>query len=312
MFTRRCLLAASAAAATTLASVSYGKSNIGETKGPKLAVTIDDYKTTDTILLSAQDRDLRIRNTLDQFGIKAAGFISGFNIDSEDGARLLSKWSNQGHILCNHSYSHKYYGNGPAEEFMRDVLRCEKLLTPYPAFQKLFRFPYLGEGKTIKSRDTMRKLLLAHGYRNGHVTIDASDWYINDRLIAKRSIDPKADFVAYRNFYCDHLWARAQYYDGLAQKIFGHSISHSLLVHHNDTSALFLGDALAMFKRRGWGLLDAKAMFATPELQQQYDTIPSGQSLLWAAAKAKGVGGELRYPGEDGVYEGPKMDALGL
>ena len=41
--------------------------------------------------------------------------------------------------------------------------------------------------------------------------------------------------------------------------------------------------------------------------------LPSGQSLVWAAAKASGrYEAQLRYPGEDERYEAPKLDALGL
>ena len=41
--------------------------------------------------------------------------------------------------------------------------------------------------------------------------------------------------------------------------------------------------------------------------------LPAGQSLVWSLAKATGnVDDVLRYPGEDGAYEAPKMDALGL
>jgi hypothetical protein len=38
-----------------------------------------------------------------------------------------------------------------------------------------------------------------------------------------------------------------------------------------------------------------------------------GESLIWALAKQTGrFDHELRYPGEDDVYENPKMDALRL
>jgi hypothetical protein len=43
------------------------------------------------------------------------------------------------------------------------------------------------------------------------------------------------------------------------------------------------------------------------------DVLPAGQSLVWSLAKADGrFGKQLRYPGEDGDYEAPKMDAAGL
>lgn len=43
------------------------------------------------------------------------------------------------------------------------------------------------------------------------------------------------------------------------------------------------------------------------------DVLPAGQSLVWSLAKADGrFDARLRYPGEDGDYEAPKMDAAGL
>jgi hypothetical protein len=85
------------------------------------------------------------------------------------------------------------------------------------------------------------------------------------------------------------------------------------LLHHRLTTALFLGDALAMFRSRGWRLIDAREAFASPVFGLEPKSLPSGQSLVWAAAKERG-GYEsiLRYPGEDGAYEDPKMESLGL
>jgi hypothetical protein len=41
--------------------------------------------------------------------------------------------------------------------------------------------------------------------------------------------------------------------------------------------------------------------------------VPAGESLIWALAKESGrFQDRLRYPGEDGVYEEPKMNTLGL
>ena len=41
--------------------------------------------------------------------------------------------------------------------------------------------------------------------------------------------------------------------------------------------------------------------------------LPAGESLIWALAKESNkFDRSLRYPGEDGDYEKPKMDALGL
>ena len=196
---------------------------------------------------------------------------------------------------------------------MADIQRCEPLLTPYSGFRKLFRYFFLAEGNTVDGRDRLRPLLKEHGYRNGPVTIDTSDWYIDQKLNAHLRTVSTTDIAPYKVSWLDHVWKRATYYDGLARAVLGHSIDHTILLHHRLTTALFLGDGLAMFRQRGWPLTDAAAAFRQPEMQVSYDTLPAGQSLMWAAAKSSGrFDGALRYPGEDDTYEKAGMDALGL
>ena len=81
----------------------------------------------------------------------------------------------------------------------------EEVLRALPRYRKLFRFPYLKEGSTPQQRDEMRAFLKARGYRNGHVTIDASDWYVDQRLRDRLKKDPRADRAPYRDFYLDHI-----------------------------------------------------------------------------------------------------------
>lgn len=278
-----------------------------------LAITIDDFDLKDSHLLTGAERDARIRATLARHGIKAAGFVAGKYVHEPLSGQVLTGWSREGHILGNHSFSHSYYGAQDPDAYMADILKCEALLSGYAGFRKLFRYPFLAEGKTAQARDGLRERLHAAGYRIGHVTIDASDWYVDQRLNARLERDPKADLAPYRKFYLAHLWERASFYDGLARKLFGVPIEHSLLLHHRLTTALFLDDALKMFRTRGWRLIDAQAAFASPIFALEPKSLPSGQSLIWAVAKERG-GYEalLRYPGEDGEYEKPKMDALGL
>lgn len=280
---------------------------------PGIAITVDDFNLADTPLMTALDRDAAIRSALRRHDVRAAGFVAGKYVDTERSPGVLAAWSQDGHILGNHSFSHNYYGGRDPIGEMDDILKCEPLLTPYPGFRKLFRFPMLAEGKTAQGRDNLRAMLHACGYRNGHVTIDTSDWYVDQRLMARLRADPTADIAPYRAYWLDHIWNRATYYDGLAKAVLGRSIDHTILLHHRLTTALFLDDGLEMFRRRGWRLTDAAAAFAQPEMKVDYATIPSGQSLMWAAAKASGrFEGQLRYPGEDDTYEKPRMDALGL
>ncbi|MDQ3806512.1 MAG: polysaccharide deacetylase, partial [Acidobacteriota bacterium] len=171
----------------------------------------------------------------------------------------------------------------------------------------------LKEGRTPEQRDRMRAFLKARGYRNGHVTIDASDWYVDQRLRERQKKDPRADATPYRDFYLGHIRERALFYEDLARRVLGRSVSHTLLIHHNVLNGLFLGDLLGMFEREGWELIDADDAFKDPVFDSEPDIAPAGESLVWALAKQTGKFEHLlRYPGEDGEYEKARMDALGL
>jgi peptidoglycan-N-acetylglucosamine deacetylase len=86
-----------------------------------------------------------------------------------------------------------------------------------------------------------------------------------------------------------------------------------LLLHHSGLNALFLGDLIAMFRRNGWRPVDAEYAYKDPIYDRQPKILPAGESLVWALAKETGMfEKELRYPGEDDLYENPRMDALHL
>jgi hypothetical protein len=111
----------------------------------------------------------------------------------------------------------------------------------------------------------------------------------------------------------NHLWDRATFYDGLSRKALGRSARHTLLIHHNVLNELFLGDVLDMFQSKGWKLIDASEAFTDPVFDATPNIVPAGESIIWALAKESGKFNDLlRYPGEDDVYEKPKMDKLGL
>ena len=256
----------------------------------------------------------RILDALKQHGdVKAALFAVGQAVDNPEGHTILDKWAKAGHMLGNHTWSHRNYHAVEPEWFEADFLRNEKLLQSWNSYRKFFRFPMLKEGKTVGQRDTMRHFLAERGYRNGSVTIDASDWYYDQRLRARLSVDPQFDVTRYREPYLNHLWDRANYYNDLSVKALGRSVPHTVLVHYNLVNSLFLADALDMFRRRGWNLASAQATFQDPIFTSQPKTVPAGESLIWALAKESGkFEGSLRYPGEDDVYEKPILDRLGL
>ncbi len=241
-------------------------------------------------------------------------FAIGETVDNPHGSGILTRWSAAGHRIGNHTYSHRaLLGKITPEEFETDILRNEEVLSGYSGFRKWFRFPALKEGQTRELRDRFRGFLAQHGYRNGSVTVDASDWYYNQRLLARIEADRSFDAMLYKQPYLDHIWDRAQFYDQLSRDVLRRSVPHTLLIHYNLLNSLFLGDILAMFRSKGWSVIDAEEAFSDKVFTRQPDTAPAGESLIWALAKETGKFEErLRYPGEDDVYEKPKLDRLGL
>ena len=285
-------------------------------KSAEVSITIDDMDLNgnDTPKLSLDERNTAILAALRKHRkLKAALFVCGMRVDNEQGKKHLLEWDKAGHLTANHSYSHLFYPNTDFEKFSQDIIKGEAVISGLKNFQKFFRFPYLKEGNTTEKRDKIRAFLNERNYRMGYVTIDTSEWAIDGRLRKRLNDNPNADLTAYRDFYLEHIWERAQFYDRLARKVTGKPVRHTLLIHHNLVTALFLDDLLQMFEKKGWKLINAERAFKDPVFKKFPNVVPAGESIIWSLAKESGkFENELRYPAEDERYEKEKMNKLGL
>lgn len=245
--------------------------------------------------------------------VRAILFAAGKHVDSPAGLDLVEAWGDAGHAIGNHTVRHASFGSPRTtlDAFTADVVLDEALLVRMPGWTRRLRFPYLKEGDTAEKRDGMRAWMAAHDYRSGAVSIDASDWYYDERWLAWRDAHPDADAAPFREAYLAHLASRAAFYDGLAQRVLHRSVKHVLLLHTNAINAAFLPDVIAMFRANGWTIVAPDEAYADPLYAMRPTTLPAGESILWSLAKQDGVAG-LRYPAEDDVYEKPILDALGL
>ncbi len=310
---RRHLLAGMAAASVVARPLSALAGGPDRNRGPRFAVTIDDFNLTSGPLMVGLARNRAVLEALDAANIKAAGFVAGKYVDSAAGQHHLAAWAEAGHLLGNHTYSHAWHGGATPPDLGADIDRAVPLISPHATTRPLFRFPYLAEGRTPETRDRMRADLRQRGLSNAHVTIDASDWYVDQRMRERMAREPGVDVAPYGEFLARHLLDRASFYDGLAREVLAYSPPHTLLIHHTLAIALFLPRVLEVFRMAGWTAIDAEAAFADPIYQSQPDIAPAGNSLIWQLARADGrFAAKLRSPGEDGPYEKPAMDALGL
>ena len=262
-----------------------------------------------------REANKRILSTLKARKLNVALFVCGKRVDQPEAKGLVMQWDDAGHLICSHSYSHLMFTDPAVSygEFAADFLRNEPVVAPYQHRTQLFRYPFLKEGDTAEKRDRFRTFLKEHDYKVGHVTIDASDWYVDQRIRERMQKGPEAKLDPYRDYLVAHLLDRAAFYRKLSLDVLGREIPHTLLIHYSFMNALFLPAVLEAFDQAGWQWIDAERAYQDPVFQREPQTLPAGESLVSALAKQTGkFNGLLRYPGEDGEYEKSKMDALGL
>lgn len=282
---------------------------------PKISFTFDDGSVEDMPGYKLEEWNQMLLDNLSQFELKSIFFSMGKNKESEKGRYILTSWNDAGHRISNHTYSHPYFNSKKItlEDFKTELLKNDSIINIYSNYLKYFRFPYLKEGNTEEKINGFRNFLKEKGYKNGYVTVDASDWYVNDRLLKRLKEDSSADISGFKDFYIKHLFNRALYYDSLAVQISGRNINHVMLLHHNLAAALFLDDLIKYFSDNGWEIMDAEEAYTDEIYESVTNNIPEGESLIWALAKQSGkFDNVLRYPAEDAEYEEEEMGKLGL
>jgi len=200
--------------------------------------------------------------------------------------RSSSPGNRPGHLIGNHTYSHRNYDSITFEEFSAYVIHAGQILASDLSMPRLLRFPLLKEGNTAPKRDRMREFLATTAIAT----------------VTSPSASPSITSAIAGNSY-----------DDLSIQVLGRSVPHTLLIHWNLLNSLFLADVLNMFHRHGWRVVNAEHALRDPIFLRAPKTVPAGESLLWALAKETGkFESLLRYPGEDDVYEKPKLDRLGV
>ena len=213
---------------------------------PRVCLTVDDPIVAGTWPWPEVNR--QFLEVLDRHQLRAGLFVCGMRVEGPEGRRLVGEWDDAGHLIGSHSYSHLMYLRRTSyEAFAEDFLRNEPAVEPWQNRVRLFRYPFLKEGETPEKRDGFRALLREHGYGVAHVTIDTSEWYVDERWTARRMADPAADPQPYRAYLLAHLLERAGYYRNLMRVAIGRDVPHVLLVHHRELTAMSLDAILTTF-----------------------------------------------------------------
>lgn len=277
----------------------------------RLAVTMDDFSLGFNLRLNPRERNERILESLAKHRHKAAGFATGRMVDNPFGDEVVQSWSDAGHMIGNHTYTHMNSSDEETDKVKADILKNDALLSKYPAYKKIFRFPYLAEGGTPEKISAYRSFMKANGFQNAAVTIDTIDWATTDRMETRLRRDDKADLEPYKDYYITSVVTLAEHFHNLAQRVGYTDLPHSMLMHHNILNGLFLDDVLTALKEQGWSLVDAAEMFEHPLYALEPKTPARSRSVLSVLAQEQGIG-DTGYPEAYRNWGKKTMDALRL
>ncbi len=258
-----------------------------------VAFTFDDGPNLiETPRLSPQERNQAILAALAKHRVKAALFVTAVNGASRPaGLALAYDWGAAGHGIGNHTMTHLDLNSAKVslEQYQKEILDCDTIIKHLPGYQKWFRYTYLREGNTAEKRGGMRHFLEGLGYRNAYVTLDTSDWRLDEKLLEVLRKNRNADVAPIRQAYLAHIRQRALAYRALAQQLQGRDIAQIMLMHHNLINALWLDDVITMFEDMGWTIVTPNTALADPIYQLQPASVVAGQSLLLSMARSLGV-----------------------
>jgi peptidoglycan-N-acetylglucosamine deacetylase len=128
-----------------------------------IAFTFDDGpRTNETPLLTPSERNQALLDALSKHQVKAALFVtSGYGAHTAEGLAMAKAWGQAGHALGNHTVSHLNLEKSTVtlDQYQKEILDCDAIISTLPGYQKWFRFTYLREGNTAEKRDGMRAFL---------------------------------------------------------------------------------------------------------------------------------------------------------
>ncbi|HJS10348.1 polysaccharide deacetylase family protein [Sphingopyxis sp.] len=259
-----------------------------------IALSFDDAPRGRGAFFTPDERTQRIIAELKQAKApQAVFFVNPAAIGQGDGvggAERIAAYVAAGHVIANHSNSHKRLSTTDTAAYLADLDAAEVWLKGRPGYRPWFRFPFLDEGGKDKvKRDALRQGLAARGLRNGYVTAESSDWHLEnltrEAVQAKKTIDRKALGELYVTWHVE----AADFADAMMRRVTGRQPMQVMLLHETDLAALHIGDLVRALRKAGWTVVSADTAYADPIGKEMPDTPAANGTLTEALAWAAGV-----------------------
>ena len=233
----------------------------------RIAFSFDDTPRGAGAFLEKDERPKLLIEALKTAGIEQAAFFinPGRITPSDNDAEIVAAYAAAGHVLANHTAHHSKLAATSVEKFLADVDEAAEWLKGKPNTRPWFRFPHLDEGSKDKAkRDAIRKALKQRGLMNGYVTVDASDWYMEELAIQASKVGKTMDWNALRDLFVESYLESANFSDDLARRTLDRAPVQMVLLHDTDLAAMFVDDLAAALKRDGWQIVTADEAYRDP------------------------------------------------
>lgn len=239
----------------------------------EIAITFDDSPRHAKGYFDGPTRAQKLIEGLKKAKVTQAAFFSVSSFMDDEGLARVQAFANAGHIIANHTHTHPNFNRTSAEDYKADFLKADIELSKIKNFEKWFRFPYLREGNDLKKRDFMRQALMDKKYFNAYITVDNSDWYMEEQFQIALKNKVKIDFEKLKKYYVSVLIDSAEYYDQMALQALGRSPKHVFLLHETDLNALFIEDLVNELVKKGWKIITPGEAYKDPISKYQTQKI---------------------------------------
>ncbi len=256
----------------------------------RIALSFDDAPKGEGPVFAGNERALALLAALNRSDIESAVFyVNSGKFERPGGRARVASYADAGHLIGNHSHSHLWLNRTDTTSYIKDIDKAEKLLDGFANRRAWFRYPYLDEGRSAEKVAALSEALEERGLKNGYVTIDNYDWYLDSKW--KQAVDEgrSVDVEALRGVYVEMLMGAVRFYDDIAIESLGRSPAHMLLLHENDVAAMFIEDLVAALRKDGWSIITPDEAYADPIAGRVPETLITGQGRVAALAIDAGL-----------------------